>query len=62
MHHIKELEKRNRRNTVIMLAMLAAVIAAGIVCLFVGSSDMTISQSLDALLGGGNDAQSRIIW
>jgi len=62
MHHIKELEKRNRRNTVIMLAMLAAVIAAGIVCLFVGSSDMTISQALDALLGGGNDAQSRIIW
>ena len=62
MHHIKELEKRNRRNTIIMLAMLAAVIAAGIVCLFVGSSNMTISQALDALLGGGNDAQSRIIW
>ena len=62
MHHIKELEKRNRRNRIIMLAMLAAVIAAGIVCLFVGSSDMTISQAVDALLGGGNNAQSRIIW
>ena len=62
MDHIKELEKRNRRNTIIMLAMLAAVIAAGIVCLFVGSSNMTVSQALDALLGGGNDAQSRIIW
>ena len=62
MHHIKELEKRNRRNRLIMLAMLAAVIAAGIACLFVGSSNMTIPQALDALLGGGNDAQSRIIW
>ena len=62
MHHIKELEKRNKRNRLILLAMLLAVIAAGVACLFVGSSDMTVSQALDALFGGGNDAQSRIIW
>ena len=62
MHHIKELEKRNKRNRLILLAMLLAVIAAGVACLFVGSSDMTVSQALDALFGGGNGAQSRIIW
>ena len=62
MNHIKELEKRNRRNTVIIVAMLIAVIAVGIACLFVGSSNMSFGDALDALLGGGNDAQSRIVW
>ena len=62
MNHIKELEKRNRRNTVILLLMLAAVIAVGVASLFVGSSDMAFDDALDALLGMGNDAQSRIIW
>ena len=62
MNHIKELEKRNKRNTLIILALLAAVIAAAIACLFVGSSNMTVSEAIDALFGMGNDAQSRIIW
>ncbi len=62
MNHIKELEKRNRRNTAVILAMLAAVIVTSIACLFVGSSNMTFSDALDALLGGGTGAQSRIIW
>ncbi len=62
MNHIKELEKRNKRNTAIIIAMLAAVIATGVACLFVGSSNMSFHDALNALLGGGNDAQSRIIW
>lgn len=62
MNHIKELEKQNRRNAVVLAAMLAAVIAAGIACLFVGSSDMSFREAMDALLGGGTHAQSRIIW
>ena len=62
MNHIKELEKRNKRNAVIIFAMLAAVIVAGIACLFVGSSNMSFQAALDALLGGGTSAQSRIIW
>ena len=62
MNHIKELEKRNQRNTIIIIAMLIAVVAVGIACLFVGSSNMSFSDALHALLGGGNDAQSRIIW
>lgn len=62
MNQLKELDKKRRRNAVILIAMLLAVIAAGIVCLFVGSSNMTISEALDALLGGGTNAQSRILW
>jgi len=62
MNHIQELEKRNRRNTVMILALLVAVMTVGIGCLFVGSSQMSFSEAMDALLGGGTDAQSRIIW
>ena len=62
MNHIKELEKRNRRNAAVIIAMVAAVIVVGIACLFVGSSNMSFGQALDALLGGGTNAQSRIIW
>ena len=62
MNHIKELEKKNRRNTAVIMAMLAAVMIAGMACLFVGSSNMSFRDGLDALLGGGNEAQSRIIW
>ena len=62
MNHIKELEKRKRRNTTVIIAMLAAVIAVSIACLFIGSSNMSVADALDALLGGGTTAQSRIIW
>lgn len=62
MNSIQELEKRARRNTVVILAMLAAVIVVSIACLFVGSSNLSFSDVLNALLGGGSDAQSRIIW
>ena len=62
MNHMKELEKKNKRNTYIIIAMLAAVVIVGIACLFVGSSNMSFQEALDALLGGGTNAQSRIIW
>lgn len=62
MNHIKELEKRNKRNAVVIVAMLVAVIVIGIACLFVGASNMTARDALNAFLGRGNDAQSRIIW
>ena len=62
MNHFKELEKRNRRNAVVVMAMLVAVIVIGIACLFVGSSNLSFSEALEALMGGGTGAQSRIIW
>jgi len=62
MNYMRELEKKNRRNVVIIIAMLVAVVVVGVACLFVGSSNMSLGEALDALLGGGTDAQSRIIW
>lgn len=62
MDHIKQMEKRKTRNTCIILAMLVAVVVVGIACLFVGSSNMSFDDAMQALLGGGTDAQSRIIW
>ena len=56
------LQKRNKKNTTIILLMLLAVVAVGIGCLFVGSSNMSFSDAMNALLGGGTSAQSRIIW
>ena len=62
MNHLTELKKKNKRNTILLISLLAAVIVVGIVCLFVGSSNMTVSEAISALFGRGNDAQSRIIW
>ena len=62
MDPIKELEKKNRKNAYFIIAMLVAVVVVGVACLFVGSSDLSFGDALEALLGGGNDAQSRIIW
>ena len=62
MNPIQELEKRNKRNALVIIFMVVAVIVVAIGCLFVGSSNMSFSDALDALLGGGTNAQSRIIW
>ena len=62
MNHLKELKQKNRRNILIIIAMLLGVFVLGVACLFVGSSNMTVTDALNALFGGGSDAQSRIIW
>ena len=62
MNHIQELQRKQKKNTIILLAMLAAVAVIGVACLFVGTSNMSFREALDALLGGGTGAQSRIIW
>lgn len=62
MNHINEIKKRNRRNIIVIFAMLAAVIALAIVCVFVGSSNMPLQQGLRALFFQGSAAHNRIIW
>ena len=62
MNHIQELKNKNKRNTFVILAMLAAVLVISVACLFVGTSNLSFREALDALLGGGSNAQSRIIW
>ena len=49
MNHILALEKKNKRNQLVMLAMLIGVAVLSIVCLFAGSSNMSVSEALNAL-------------
>ena len=51
-----------RRHGLLIAGLLLAVVLMAFLCLFVGASNMTVSQCLEALLGGGDPAQSRIIW
>ena len=62
MNHILELQRKNRRNSVVIAAMLICVLTLSIGCLFVGSSNMSVSDALDALRGRGSAANVRIIW
>lgn len=62
MNQLKELKKKNKRNAAIIVLILFAVIIVSVACLFVGSSNMSVTDALDALLGGGTSSQSRIIW
>lgn len=62
MNRIRQLQRKNRRNTILVLAMAAAVVLLGVLCLFAGSSNLTVSDAWLALRGRGTPAQSRIIW
>jgi len=62
MDHSKELKNRKRKNILVLLALLGAVLVTAVVCIFVGSSNMTVQQGLKALLFQGTAAQNRIIW
>ena len=47
MNHIQELQRKEKKNTIILLAMLVAVVAVGVACLFVGTSNMSFREALD---------------
>ena len=44
------------------MLLLAAVMVMALVCVFVGSSNMTIRETWNALLFRGTPAQERIVW
>ena len=57
-----ELTKQKRKNTVVLIVMVLAVAIGAMICLFMGSSRMTVREVFDALRGVGSRANSRIIW
>ncbi len=61
MDSLKQLQQKNQRNRRIVLGLLIATLAVGLLCLFVGASNMTFSDAVSALLGGGTNAQRRIV-
>ena len=62
MNHIAEIQKKNRRNTIVMLVMLMVVLFAAVLCLFAGSSNMSLADAFHALMGKGTAANVRILW
>ena len=62
MNYRQVLQKKNKQNKLVILAMLISVILLSIACLFAGSSNMTVSDVLGALAGKGTAANIRIIW
>lgn len=52
---------RSARRAVI-IGLVVAVLLLALVCLFVGSSNMTLREGMDALLMRGSVAQQRIMW
>ena len=57
-----DLDNYKRKNAAIIILLIAAVFLVAFVCLFVGSSHMTIAECLAALAKKGSAAQVRIIW
>ena len=51
-----------RKAGLLILLLLAAVMVMALVCVFVGSSNMTIRETWNALLFRGTPAQERIVW
>ena len=53
--------KTKRKKLVAVTVLLILVIVLGFVCLFVGSSNMSLKECIDALFGKGSSAAVRII-
>ena len=57
------LRKQQHKKYILVLSILTVlVILLALCCLFVGSSNMTVKEGLEALFGGGKRSHNRIIW
>ena len=62
MNTIEKIQSKRKKNLLVILVMLVAVLALGVGCLFVGSSNMRFADCIAALIKTGSAAQVRIIW
>lgn len=58
----QEMRNKKRKNLSTIIILTAAMLAMSLVCLFVGSSNMSISDCFAALAKNGTAANVRIIW
>jgi len=56
------LKQKQKKYAAVTLCLALAVLGMAVVSLFLGSANVTVKTALDTLLGGGSDAQKRIIW
>lgn len=62
MENLSRLKKRNQKYTMVVGGLILAVLFFGGICLFVGSSHMSLTECMEALLKRGTAANVRIIW
>ena len=62
MNTFQQIQKTRRKNLLVILLMILAVAGLAVVCLFIGSSNMTLEQGFKALWMQGSAAHNRIIW
>ena len=62
METAKTLRAKRRRQSAVIAALVLAVAGMAVVCLFVGSSNMSIRDGFAALAGTGSAANVRILW
>lgn len=62
MRATKKISNNNRKNTMAIIVLIFATVVMSIICLFVGSSHMSISDCFDALMKNGSAANIRIVW
>lgn len=59
---VRELQKKKKRNGAVIAALCVAVLLMSLVCLFVGSSRMSLTDAIAALFKIGTAANVRILW
>lgn len=62
MHTSTDIRKIYRRKSAVTVVLLIAVVIAAFICLFIGSSRMTLADCFAALTRQGSDANVRILW
>ena len=55
------IQKQKKKRTLVLLGLVFAVLVLATLCLFVGSSNMTVKEGFGALFGSGTNAHIRII-
>ena len=58
----KTLLCEHRSKTITVFILLAVVIAMAVICLFIGSSNMTVADCMSALFKKSGSANIRIVW
>lgn len=62
MQPLEALQQNRRKNRVTIGLLVVAVFLLAFLCLFVGSSNLSVADCFAALLGRGTAAQQRILW
>ena len=62
MRELSDLQKNRKKKRAAIALLAVAVVVLAFVCMFVGSSHMTVAESVAALMKKGSAAQVRIIW